>query len=1250
MLKLQEIENRLKKMNEAAFQDLCDSFIYYTEPECETIHRVGSVEGKQKTAKGTPDSYYVMRNEKYVLLEYTTLSPEPKNKLLDKIRSDIDKCAKLLSEAIKPENVEKITYCLNSNLDIKDHNELREYAAAKNLRFDLKSLGTLSIALLGKVSHLAKEFLGINIDSGQVLDTTAFIAAYESTGYSTPLSNLFVGRDDELKRLEEIGSTTGVTILTGPAGVGKTKLVLGYFDKIKQISPTTHIFCIDNKHVSIWDDLKTYIQNDKDYIVLIDDANRQVTNLKPLLSLLREDRKGKLHIIATVRDYAIDELEKFTEEYRHETIRIGKLSDEQLTTLLQSPDFEIHNHLYIKRILEIADGNPRLAIMTARVAKEKNKLESLHDVSEIYDAYFEKAISPDVFASSIHLKTIGIIAFFHSISKENTEKYNQILENFDLNRIEFEQSLVELENLELLESSPDMLTYKISDQVMGTYFFYYTFFKKETLSFHIVLQNYFSSDYGRLRDTVIPANNTFGYSNVYAKIDPYLNTFWKQILSDEAVALKFLSLFWLYKQDEALLFAANKIESFPPAENPVFHYDEHEVNRDYGENDKYLSMLSHFFYQPLDTTKDAFKLAAQYVYKKPEQYGGLVKLLKDSVIYNREDELSGFCRQHEFLDFLAAEPNVCELSIRQHLFFDVVPALMKTSFNVTTSARKRNSIAFYRYQLPLTDDTKQLREKIWSLLDHWFTVYPERSIRFILDYIQRTPEKVKEIFTHDQPFVEKIMQSNLKPSSFLHCYIVQEYIIWFKRSKVPGDYTALQTLFMNNAYKAYLVLSYNHTRGRLADNTRLSHEEFQSEKEKEIRKTFRIENMGQFMDFYAQYCEIHKGILFVDKRYTLQFSLDIILHEAYKLSTGNIDYYLHVARTGNETDFVAYRIFWELASDITLLRFFYDKLVQLEFKAKDLWLGNWFTYLPEEKCTENDAVAFLDMLETSTGINYIEYEKLIRFHEVHSGFGKRFLEIVSKINSEKGRWLKLYNLFENYLDRFEASWELLKKTYFQQQFKHDSFDHNYKIFYAILLKDKSFLKEYIAQWSTGHYFRIREHEGISIAWNHPEASQIMEDVMDYLCKNEHYSIKEDICNVLFRGIPADKNKQAVDFLEKYILKNNNDSDKVDAAIDCIRHNFPESLEQILLSFLDVQKSFEIFSKINWTNSFMLSNGRTSFGEMKARQYQTVLDILEKVSEKSYLLANHKAHIKDRIEAEKRYAIHEKKRMFIEQDW
>ena len=60
-------------------------------------------------------------------------------------------------------------------------------------------------------------------------------------------------------------------------------------------------------------------------------------------------------------------------------------------------------------------------------------------------------------------------------------------------------------------------------------------------------------------------------------------------------------------------------------------------------------------------------------------------------------------------------------------------------------------------------------------------------------------------------------------------------------------------------------------------------------------------------------------------------------------------------------------------------------------------------------------------------------------------------------------------------------------------------------------------------------------------------------------------------------MPVEKKPDGIEFLQKYLLKHKCDKDRVDAAFDCVRHNFPESLEVTLLSFLDIQPSFEIFS-------------------------------------------------------------------------
>jgi hypothetical protein len=58
------------------------------------------------------------------------------------------------------------------------------------------------------------------------------------------------------------------------------------------------LYAIANKKdVDIYNKLRILLQSDKDYIILVDDANRQLPNLLQILGLLGESSPGKLRLI-----------------------------------------------------------------------------------------------------------------------------------------------------------------------------------------------------------------------------------------------------------------------------------------------------------------------------------------------------------------------------------------------------------------------------------------------------------------------------------------------------------------------------------------------------------------------------------------------------------------------------------------------------------------------------------------------------------------------------------------------------------------------------------------------------------------------------------------------------------------------------------------------------------------------------------------------------------------------------------------
>lgn len=70
----------------------------------------------KKTTLGTPDSYFVLPNEKYVFVEYTT----QKQNLFKKIKEDLHKCLDIHKTKISHNEIEKIMY-FHTSSNIKPH-------------------------------------------------------------------------------------------------------------------------------------------------------------------------------------------------------------------------------------------------------------------------------------------------------------------------------------------------------------------------------------------------------------------------------------------------------------------------------------------------------------------------------------------------------------------------------------------------------------------------------------------------------------------------------------------------------------------------------------------------------------------------------------------------------------------------------------------------------------------------------------------------------------------------------------------------------------------------------------------------------------------------------------------------------------------------------------------------------------------------------------------------------------------------
>ena len=268
MATITAIKDSINRLDPAGFQILCDD--YLAREGYPSLVCIGTMAGAQKTTLGTPDTYFPIGSDKYVFAEYTTV--EKKN-LVPKIKGDIDKCFDEGTTKIPVKSISEIVYChTSSNLSPEDDRKLKEYCAKKGVLLTLIGIDRIADDLRWKYPILAKEHLGLPIDTEQVHTVEDYIQRYDSNTLAAPLETTFLGREKELALLEEHFATYNVVIVTGAAGVGKTRLSIE-FAKMHASGNGEAVYCIHSRALGLFNDLNMYFCRPGSFFIVVDDAN-----------------------------------------------------------------------------------------------------------------------------------------------------------------------------------------------------------------------------------------------------------------------------------------------------------------------------------------------------------------------------------------------------------------------------------------------------------------------------------------------------------------------------------------------------------------------------------------------------------------------------------------------------------------------------------------------------------------------------------------------------------------------------------------------------------------------------------------------------------------------------------------------------------------------------------------------------------------------------------------------------------------
>ncbi|MDD7914103.1 hypothetical protein [Polaribacter ponticola] len=823
----------------------------------------------------------------------------------------------------------------------------------------------------------------------------------------------------------------------------------------------------------------------------------------------------------TVRDYALDNVSEWLYLYKNSIVKINGFNFEEIKTIIEKEPFGILNGTYQYKIYDLAKGNARLAVMMAMIARKTNNLDSLNNVADLFEQYFETFVSDQgAFKDKIVLKALGILSFFYTLPYNN-QVLDSVANAFSIPADKLRETFDRLHNLDLIELNYEHV--RIGEQNLSTYLFYKVFVKDKLLSFEALCHNYFEQQEYRFKDTVYPMHQNFGKEFISKEIKPALISYWSTIKSDNEKAFRFLKFAWEFLPDETLIYLEEQISSINTSENK-------ELTTTYETNDftsnssreKHLNLLSNFLKKPTFFL-DALELSFLFVKQNNQHLSQLIYNIDSNIIFTEEDYIDHFKRHSQLVDFLIDEAKNGKLEALA--FFAISRKLLKSlrwSYENKKEAKKDDlNIA----------SVKKSRIKILETLFTLYKNYPEETFSVVLNFSMAGDNNNKYTFAFDLVYLIPWIDKNMKAKSFRHCYYIQEMIRSSREIKYSNpDFKRLKTTFKHPTYNLFELVNWDRRRGKEEYDFE-DYDEFEKLKTSDIAKKLTFKSKKELNLFIKQYYKIlewkevnmYSQYNVCDKVIEANLKANseiglltfIELAKLQDINKSNSDFYISRKSIDNLTSYPELREkFW--------------KAIRLK-KLNEIWKLELLFSLPPQAITKKHINRLFIVLNTIK-VNFgIRIERVEKYETIEPEILFKTLQIVVKRLETENIKIWLWNEFLISAVNSFDNINLIKKAYIQQDQLTNSFDYSGKGLLNILEKDNSFLLQYtkvIFEKNTRE--RAKDHKELSVIWKLPRVENILDEVIEYMADNLDIFLFQSILPMLsFRALMPTQKEQII---------------------------------------------------------------------------------------------------------------------------
>jgi len=1249
MAKINQIQTAMSELDGGAFQKLADS--YLLKKGYQQINPIGSCVGMNKVRVGTPDTLIPIADGKYIFAEYTTYAT---NRVFNKFYDDIDKCLDEGKTGIPVTKIEEIVLCYTSELSAGNIEGLRKKCEAVAVNLNLFGMGTISYDLLEKYPSIAKDYLGIEVDTGQIVPLDQFVSLYESNKLATTLSTVFHFREEERVELLKSIELNSLVIILGPAGVGKSRIAIECYKDFIKSNPTYKAYCIFNHSVDLFDDVKAYFSDAGEYLIFVDDANR-ISGFQYILQLLQTKRDDQtFKVIVTVRDYALNKIRGACKAYASVAeINLNRFTDDEIKMLVQD-EFEINNTIYLDRIASLSQGNPRLAIMAAKIAADTNNLESIRDVSELYETYYSSIKSDlDALSEGNILKVAGIISFFRSVDQTNTDLMSDIENSFNLSSDNFWEAANTLHDMEVLDMFENEVV-KISDQVLATYLFYLVFFKEKNINFTVLIDNFFPQFKQRLIDAINPILNTFDFDKTKETMLSSVDEIWCDTLKkDEKIFLQLIEVFWFLKPTETLIFIQDKIERL---EAQVIDLSEISFDKDSNKTlPDFLSALSLFRYYGKDEINMSLDLFLQYVEKQPVDTPKIIDCFINDFGFEPDSYRYGYGVQHAVIEKMVDRCGSGKNKFFSRMFITVAENYLHTHFSSSESGRG-HTITIRQFDLAESKELLGLRKMIWT---HLFTLYKNKSLKdYVLNLLLRHSQSgynvsVPNIVKIDSSLVLSFFERVLSSSSLYHCLIVHTYLNILERLGV-SYLKDIKLNFTSRSYELYHLITDKFERRELD----LNHDDYRKYKKEKIGRfteSFIIDDYNHFIqELYdvLQYLgsnskwQIEQGIIAVFEELSMRDSnlfIDVI--KQYLLD-GEV---LKLNPWGPVNSLVV-----SCGSTAT-----FSILSEADYLSKTSWLFSYYQHLPDQEIKPRHLEELKNLFRVAQYNEFIHgFDHLLKYEHFETGFVLGVVQIiVDKTKTEPLFAHTLSMMFNSHteinkslLSLFSTNEMLLEDIYMLVDRVEKHSDYDGSTFSVLLNNNSNFINRYLEDMFSRKSY-ISKHDDnrdYSFIWQRDDFKSVMKNISGMVFENEQQGRCYHYYESFFsKNVNPQSDKKIIerqdDFLCEEISQGSNKNDYMNLLFSIITDFEIERRIKFYQLFLKNNNNFSEFE------SLPLEPSLCSWSGSKVPMLQERVDFFDRIISlcSSVHFLKHRQLLERRVGYLRQEMQHEKKKDFTE---